>query len=149
MSAMFWIWIGVIVLSVILEAVSMELISIWFTFGAVIPLILSAIDGIGPEIQIIVFILVSAILIISLRKVTKKFLLRNANFKSNSESLIGKEFKMLTDTDFDTVGSLKVNDVVWNAVGDKKQTIKKDTIVEVVAIEGNKLIVKEKINENK
>ena len=50
---------------------------------------------------------------------------------------------MLEATDFDTVGSIKINDVVWSAVGDNGQEIEKGKVVEIVAIAGNKLKVKE------
>ena len=71
MDLMFWIWLGVIIVTAIIEFATMEIVSIWFTFGALIPLILSVTKAVSWEIQIIVFVLVSAILIVSLRSVTK------------------------------------------------------------------------------
>ena len=52
----FWIWIIVIVVTVIIEAFTMEMVSAWFTIGAIVPLILSA-CGVGSwELHVILFI---------------------------------------------------------------------------------------------
>ena len=79
---------------------------------------------------------------------TKKFLLKNAKEKTNLDLLVGKKVRMLERTDFETMGSVKINDVVWSAVGEHNETIEKDEIVEVVKISGNKVIVK-KIEDKK
>lgn len=148
MDVMFWVWLGVIVVTAIIEFATMEIVSIWFTFGAIIPFIMSTTRSVSWEVQVVVFVIISALLIVCLRSVTKKFLLKNSNTRTNTESLIGKQFRMLERTDFETIGSLKVNDVVWSAVGEKQQKIEKGEIVEVVGVEGNKLIVK-KLSSNK
>ena len=116
MSAMFWVWLGVIVVTAVVELVTTELVSIWFTFGAIVPFILATIDVVGFEWQILIFVVLSSVLIISLRKVTKKFLLRNSNEKTNIDSIIGKQCRMLARTDFETVGYVKINDVEWSAI---------------------------------
>ena len=148
MSAMFWVWLGVIVATIILEACTMELVSIWLTAGAIIPFILAATNGVNWEVQLIIFISLSIIFIIALRKITKKALLKNSNGKTNLDALIGQKYRMLTETDFDSVGTVKINDVVWNAIGKNRQEIKAGEIVRIVKVRGNKLIV-EKIDTEK
>ena len=143
MDFMFWVWLAVIVVTIIVEAFTMEVISIWFTIGATPPFILAGIDVFGWEIQVVIFIVISAVLILSLRKVTKKFLLRNTNSKTNLDSIIGTKVRMVEMTDFDSVGTVKINGVTWSAVGEKGETIEKGSIVEIIKIEGNKLFVKE------
>ena len=142
---MLWVWIGVIVATLIIEAITMELVSIWFTAGAIVPFILAVTGVVGWEIQLIIFVVVSAILLLSLRKITKKFLLRNTNTKTNVDAIIGKQYRMIEGTDFDTIGQVKINDIVWNAVEKDRKEIKKGEIVRVVSVSGTKLIV-EKIN---
>lgn len=142
MDFMFWVWLGVIVVTAIVEFATMEIASIWFTFGAIIPFIMAAIGGVHWAIQVVVFVVLSGAFIIFLRKITKKFLLRNSNQKTNIDALIGQKYRMQSRTDFETLGSVKVNDVVWSALGENQQTIEKGEIVEVVKVEGNKLIVK-------
>lgn len=148
MSVMFWVWLGVIVATIILEVCTMELVSIWLTAGALIPLILAATEAVNWEIQLIIFVALSIIFIVALRKITKKALLKNSNGKTNLDAVIGQQYRMLTDTDFDTVGTVKINDVVWNAVGKNRQEIKAGEIVSIVKVRGNKLIV-EKVETNK
>lgn len=142
METMFWVWLAVIAISLVIEIITLDLVSVWFACGAVIPFILSAIGGIGVEWQILVFVIVTALLIIFVRKYAQKLLLKNMNTKTNADSLIGKKYRLLEDTDFEHIGSVKVNDVVWTAVSSDGSLIKAGQLVEVEKIDGNKLIVK-------
>ena len=143
MDTMFWVWLGIIVGAVILEIITADLVSVWFAFGAILPCILAATTNLYYGWQIVIFLLISAILIACLRKITLKYLFKNVNEKTNLDAIIGQKFRMLERTDFETMGKIKIKDVEWSAVGDKQQTIEKDTIVEIVKISGNKMIVKE------
>ena len=142
MDVMFWVWLGVIVVSAIIELATMEVVSIWFTFGAIVPFILAATRAVGWVWQLVIFIVLSATFIVGLSEITKKFLLRNSNEKTNVDALIGQKFRMISRTDFETVGSVKINDVVWSAIGENQQTIEAGEIVEIVKVSGNKMIVK-------
>ena len=142
MDVMFWVWLAVIIVTAIVELATMEVASIWFTFGAIIPFILAATNAVRWEIQLVIFVVLSAFMIASLRQVTKKYLLRNSNEKTNKDALVGQKHRMLERTDFETTGRVKINDVVWSAVAKKGETIEKDEIVEILEISGNKLIVK-------
>lgn len=152
MDIMFWVWLGVIVLTVIVEIATLELVSIWFSFGAVIPFILSALNVIPMEFQIIIFVIVSGLLIILLRKYAQKLLFKNMNEKTNVQAFEGKVVRLLEDVDFEKSGSVKVNDIVWTAVTDDGSSLKKGDLVEITKVEGNKFIVKkyeEKIENKK
>lgn len=142
MDVMFWVWLGVIIVTAIVEFATMEVVSIWFTIGAIIPFILAATGAVNWIWQVVIFVVLSAIMIVCLRSVTKKFLLKNSNEKTNVDSLIGQKVRMLSRTDFETVGSVKINDVVWSAIGFSQQTIEKDEIVTILSVQGNKLVVK-------
>lgn len=142
METMFWVWLAVIAISLVIEIITLDLVSVWFACGAAIPFILSAIGGIGVEWQILVFVIVTALLIIFVRKYAQKLLLKNMNTKTNADSLIGKKYRLLEDTDFEHIGSVKVNDVVWTAVSSDGSLIKAGQLVEVEKIDGNKLIIK-------
>ena len=148
METTFWIWLAIIVVSLIIEIVTLDLVSIWFSFGAVVPFILSAIGGIPIEIQIVVFFLVSALMIVFLRKYAQKWLFKGMNLKTNTDALLGKTYRLLEKTDFETSGLIKINDVVWKAVGENGELIEKGQLVEVVRIAGNKMIVRKSL-ENK
>ena len=142
MDVMFWVWLGVIAVTAIIEFITCDLTSIWFTCGAVIPFIISAFDAISWEWQLLIFVVVSALLIVFVRKIARKLLLKNSNFKSNVEGLVGKQVRMLSRADFETVGSVKIGDVVWSAVSLDGQSVEENDVVEVVGVDGNKLKVK-------
>ena len=141
METMFWIWLAIMAVTVIIEIVTLDLVSIWFAFGAVIPFILSAIGGIAIEIQIAVFVAVSALLIIFLRKNAQKLLFKNMNQKTNVDAFEGKKVRLLEDTDFVHNGSVKINDVTWTANSESGELIKAGQLVEIKKVDGNKLIV--------
>ena len=152
MEFMFWVWLAVIVVAIVVEIVTLDLISIWFAFGGVVPFILSAIGGIAIEIQISIFVIASVLLIIFLRKVAQKLLFKNMNTKTNIQAYEGKKYRLLEDTDLEKNGSIKINDVVWTAVGKDGEKIEKGSLVEITGTEGNKMIVKkveEEIKEDK
>lgn len=142
MDYMFWVWLAVIIVTAVIEFATMDIASIWFTIGAIVPFILAGTKVVSWHWQLVIFIVTSAVLIVALRPATKKWLLKYDNSKTNVESLIGKKFRLLDKTDFETTGSVKVNGVVWSAISIDNQPIEKNEIVEVVKIDGNKLIVK-------
>ena len=140
---MFWVWLVVIVACVVLEICTTDLISIWFAVGAVVPFILSATTDLGYEWQILIFVVLSAILILSLRKITMRWLFKNDNTKTNLDTVLGQQYRLLERTDFETTGTIKVKGVEWSVVSSGEKPIEKDAVVEVVKIKGNKLVVKE------
>lgn len=143
MDTMFWVWLAVIAISIIIEIITLDLVSVWFAFGAVVPFILSAIERVGIEWQIAIFVVVSALLIIFVRKYAQKLLFKNMNTKTNVEALEGRKVRLLEDTDFEKNGSVKINDVVWTAISDDGKLIKQGSLVEIVKVDGNKLHVRE------
>lgn len=147
MDFMFWVWIGIIVATALVEFLTLDLTSIWFTVGAIVPMILSIVGGVRWEIQVVVFIVLSIVLILSLRKVTRKFLLRNAKEKTNLDSLVGKVYKLIDPINGDDAGAIKVNGVVWSAISKKNENIEKGEKVKIVKIEGNKFIVEKSTEE--
>jgi len=141
MEWMIWVWLGVTAVSLILEFVTMEMASIWFVAGGIVGMILAA-CGVGWEIQLIVFILVSLILLLSLRKIALKLLLKNSGAKTNASGVVGKKFKLQSAITEEKAGTIKINDVVWNVVSEDGGPIEEGSQVEIVEIKGNKYVVK-------
>ena len=135
-----WIWVAVVAISLIVEFATMEMVSLWTAVGGVCALILAACE-VGFEIQLIVFFGVSIILLLSLRKITIKYLLKNTQ-KVGTERVIGTKTKLLSEITNDEPGTIKVNGVVWSATTDNGEPLAANTIVEFVEIRGNKFIVK-------
>ncbi len=135
-----WIWVAVICISAIVEFATMQMVSIWFVGGGLVALILYF-CGVGWEIQLIVCLVVTIVLLLSCRKLCMKFLLKGTDEKTNVDSLVGKEVKLLKGINVDEAGEVKVNDVIWTAVAQDSTNIEVGNKVRVVAVQGNKLIV--------
>ena len=136
-----YIWLAVACVSALIEAFTMQMVSIWFVAGGLIALIL-AICNVAIEIQIIVFIVVSLLAMISLRRICLKYLLRNTNTKTNVDSFQGKETRLLKTIAPDEPGEIKFADITWTAVAENGDlVIEKGSIVHVIRVDGNKMVV--------
>ena len=139
---MIWIWLAVVAVSLIVEFFTWDLTSIWFAVAGLISMILSAIDGINWVWQLAVFLVVSAVLIIFVRQICRKFLLKHEE-KTNVEAYAGKRTKLLSAIgENENYGTVKFNGVIWNAIAEDNKAIDKDSDVEIIRVDGNKMIVK-------
>ena len=140
---MWIIWLAVFVIAVIIEAFSAELITVWFAFGGVVALIISFIPGVTWWIELIVFMVISVVTLLCLRPLATRLLKRNL-VSSNIDEMIHKKGRMIKGCDEINRGEVKINGVIWTAISsDEHQEIKEGTLVEVLAVDGNKLVVKE------
>jgi membrane protein implicated in regulation of membrane protease activity len=139
MSAMYWL--AVMVLFLVIEAATVSLVSIWFAIGSVAAAI-AAYVGLNMTEQVLVFVLVSAVTVF----IFKKFFHDKVKKKyqpTNADALIGKN-AMVTES-IDSIsgsGTVEIEGKLWSAKSDVN--IEKGTLVEVLKIEGVKLVVKEK-----
>lgn len=135
-----YIWLGVVALSIIIEFVTADLVSVWFIFGGLVAMILALFD-VQLIWQLVAFIALSVLLLATCRRPFVKLIGREKQ-STNADALIGREFVLLSPISFETAGSVKVNDVVWTASSENGEEIKAGEVVRVVAISGNRLIVK-------
>ena len=103
---------------------------------------LFAIAGAGAIWQDIVFLVVSALLLLLTRPIAKKYF-NNKKIKTNYQSIIGEVAKVTETIDnYNQTGAAFVDGKEWTARSLKDAvTMEKDTLVKVAAIEGVKLIV--------
>ena len=143
MEQYMWIvWLGVFVVSIIIEATTAELVSIFFTAGSLVALIVSFIPGVSWWIEVILFVVISGASLLALRPLMNKFLKREKR-STNVDELIGKSGLMIKGCDDINHGEIKVNGVIWTAVSDDdKVAIPEGERVTIVGVNGNKLIVK-------
>ena len=146
-----WMWailLGIMIVMVIVECMGPALVSIWFAAGALVSLVLSLFSLIPDVIipwwvQVIVFVVVSAITLIALRPLSLKYSKKNNVISSNVDSLVGKRGLLEEEIKPFEPGVCRLNDVLWTAISTNgKETIAAKSIVEVVAIQGNKLLVR-------
>lgn len=148
-SYMLWIWLGIFVLAVVLEAITQDFVSIWFSVGALVALIVCSFTPFWGEI--IVFSVVSCLALVLTRPLARKLMERSVRY-TNVDEFMGKRVKVEKDiTKFDA-GEVKVNGVYYTAVlmEDVNEPIEQDSIVEIIALKGNKIVVKklEKLEES-
>lgn len=140
------IWIIVIIVAGIVEAASMNLISIWFIPSGFITMLLSF-TGMPLWAQILIFILLSTLSLIFIYPWAKNKL-KLGKTKTNYEAVIGKIGIVIMDIDnMKAVGQVKVDGQVWTArTAIDDVLIKEGEEVRVLEVKGVKLIV-ERIEE--
>lgn len=139
-----YIWLGVVAVTLVIEFLTLDLVSIWISLGAFFAMILAG-CGVRFEIQIAVAIVVSVASLIGLRKVTMKFLSKSKE-KTNIDLVIGTKTKLLSPITKDDMGTIKVNGIVYSAKTEDEHEIKEGEHVIIVKMEGNKFIVKKEKN---
>ena len=127
-------WLIIIILLSIIEAFTINLVSIWFIVSGIITLVISLFTN-NIIIQIAVFILLGVILLLSTKNIVQKYL------TSNYDRIIGMNGIVTEKITKNTIGEVKVDGKLWSAYADK--TISKDSIVEVLEINSTKIKVKE------
>lgn len=139
---MLFVWIAVLALAVIVETLTSDLVAIWFVPAALVSMILS-LFSVPRWVQILVFFLVGAALVIATRPLCRR-LLKGKDVKTGAEALIGKTCTVTEEIrNIDEVGEVKVGGLCWSArAEDPARVIAVGEQVEILAIEGVKLIVK-------
>lgn len=142
---MLWIWLGVIIITAIIELVTIDLVSIWFTLGGIGALIAYAL-GLNQTIQIIIFIILSVICIGISRPLAKKYL-RTQTVSTNYDRVIGQHGLVLKRIDADTRGEVKVLSMEWTASSVDNSTLEEGDYCEILAVEVLILWLKKLINK--
>ncbi|MBQ7788632.1 MAG: NfeD family protein [Clostridia bacterium] len=137
------IWLALTVALLVVELSTVQLISVWFAIGGIVTTIISAIF---PQLalywQITIFVVVSVGLLLSTRRLVKKFIKRTDEQKTNLELHIGKSAVVEEEIDnISGTGAVKVNGVTWSARSENDEKISKGEIVTINKITGNKMIV--------
>ena len=138
-----YVWLAVTACALIIEFVSADMVTIWFAGGGLVAMILAA-CGLEWYVHVPVFIVVSFAAMLVFRKMVIEKL-GKGEVKTNAETAVGKDFTLLSPITFGQAGSIKINGVVWNAVGENEdEVIDAGSVVTIKAIKGNKYIVKKK-----
>ncbi len=138
------VWLGLFVILLIIEILTMGLTTIWFAGGA-LAAFAAGIIGFGFAVQMAVFLIVSILLLVLTRPLAVKYFNQERQ-KTNAESLIGQQALVTEDIDtLQSVGRVEVNGQEWSAKTDEADgKIEKNKIVVINGIQGVKLIVRDK-----
>ena len=137
---MWLIWLIIAVVFLIVETITVEIVSIWFTLASIVSMIL-ALCNVHVGWQIGAFAASSILLIIFTRPLVTKYLQKNES-KTNVEALIGNIATVTKDILPDDRGEVKIKGQYWLAISADNKQIESGKKVSVLAIEGAKLIVK-------
>lgn len=137
------IWVIAFLGLLLVEFLTVGLVSIWFAVGALAALITTFITE-SVLIQTIVFVIVSIATLLITQPLIKKF--KVTTFEpTNSDRVIGKTAEVTKEIKPDEYGEVVIFGIEWLAVSDVKLEV--GTKVVVQRIEGNKLIVKKEGEE--
>lgn len=139
--AMMIFWIVLLVVLIIVEAATAQLVTIWFAAGAAAALIAELCD-LQQWLQWVIFIAVSAVTLIATRPLVRKITKKTVQ-PTNADRCIGETAVVTEEIDnIEGRGMVHVNGVTWTARSSDGTVFKKDERVTVEKIEGVKLIVK-------
>ena len=138
---MTYIWLAVLIGAIVLEIVTTQIVSIWFAAGALASLIATLAGVSNVWIQLLIFVLVSAIALIITRPLVKKLVNRQAE-PTNADMVLGKTGIVTEKIDnLAPSGLVKVNGSVWTARSADGSVIEEGERVIIKEISGVKLLV--------
>lgn len=137
---MWSIWLIAAGVFFIAEIATTGFLIFWLGIGALLAMITSFITS-NIIIQTIVFVVSSCILIPLTKPLADKFIAKKT-VPTNSYSLINKHGIVTIDINpIEGVGQVKVNGEIWSAKTEDESLIEKGTEIEVIKIDGVKLVV--------
>lgn len=138
-----YIWLGLLIIFLVIEIVTVGLTSIWVAGGALAALLLN-IAGLNLFWQIGAFFVVSLLLLFFTRPFAVKYI-NVRHEKTNYEGIIGKVVRVTEIVNnLEQTGTAVVNGLEWTARSERDEDIfEPGTLVKVVSISGVKLIVKQ------
>ena len=137
-----WGWIAVIIVAIVAEVLTDQLISIWFVPGAIVAVIL---DFCNVSIlwQVLAVLLIATAGIILAKTVLSK-VLKTKIIKTNIDAIVGERCVVTERVDnYAGCGQVKIKGQIWFARGvDDDDVFEEGDVLRVVAIEGVKVICK-------
>jgi membrane protein implicated in regulation of membrane protease activity len=133
------IWIVIAVVALAIDIATSNFFFVSFTFGSVAALIANLLNA-SQAVQIILFIVISVICLAVGYPLVKKTLKKTVDKTPTlEESYIGRQFKL--GRDVEEKASIKFDGIYWT-VKSEETALKRGELVEIVGIEGNKLLIK-------
>ena len=133
MSEMITLWLVVLIVSIGVEVATLGLTSIWFAGGAAVAVIVAAFHG-PVWLQILLFFT---------RPVAVRYFNKD-RVRTNVESMIGRQAIVTSEIDnLQGIGQVTVGGQEWSARTEEDGlNLQPGTVVDIVAVNGVKLIVK-------
>ena len=134
---MTYFWLGIVIFLGFIEAITVQLVSIWFVISALVALAISLIID-NFMLEFAAFVIIGTILLITTRTTLEKKLVKKE--KTNFDRVIGMKGIVTDDITELKIGAVKVDGKIWSAVS--KENLKVGDKVKILKIDGVKLKVK-------
>lgn len=142
-TTMVFVWLVIAVVLGIFEAATVALVSIWFAIGAVAAMVPAYFNA-PFWVQILVFILVSALCFVFTRPFFKKIIRVNKQ-PTNVDRLVGQEGVATDDIEnIECRGKVFISGLTWSARSETGELSPQGAVVTVKKIEGATLVVERK-----
>ncbi len=147
---MMWMWFALAILLLVVELVTTQFVSIWFSASALVTgLIVAIFDEMHLIWQIVIFVCLSIGTLIATKPLVRKITTKSKDAKTNLELNIGKTAIVTEKIDnIKETGAVKVNGLVWTARSDDDSVIEEGEVVIFKQVSGNKAIVSKNKEEN-
>ena len=132
-------WLVTAIVLAIIEAATINLVSIWFIASSLVSLVLALLDA-SVGVQVAVFVILGIVLLVFTKKPLEKLLMKTKQ-KTNADRVLDVIGIVTEDIEEEKPGEVKVDGKRWTAIAKKKIT--KGSKVKILKIEGVKLIVEE------
>ncbi|MBO6107903.1 MAG: NfeD family protein [Eubacterium sp.] len=143
MDTMLFIWLGIVIVTLVIEIITQGLTTIWFSIGGAVSALLTIWD-VPVWIQIAVFAGVSILIMLLVRPVAKRIMSPSIT-PTNIDQLIREEGFVLEEIDNSReTGKVRLRGIEWMARSADGEIIPAGVNVSIKSIEGVKLIVKGK-----
>ena len=143
---MWYLWLITAGIFFVVEMITTGFLIFWLGIGGLLAMITSFITE-NLFIQTAVFVVSSVLLILFTKPLVKKYIDTGKNTITNAYRIIGKTGLVTIDIDsVESTGQVKVNGEIWTAKADTN--IQKGTEVEILKIDGVKLVVAPKVKSS-
>lgn len=133
---MFYVWLVLAIVLGLIEAFTVNLVSIWFVISSILAMVVSMFTD-NLYIQIGVFVFIGILLMPLSKKIYNK--IKKNNVSTNIDRIIGMTGVVTENINKDTIGEVKVDGKRWSAYSN--DNINKGEVVKVVKINSVKLYV--------
>ena len=134
------LWFVLLVLFLFVEANTVSVVSVWFAAGALSAMVTALLGG-QLWLQVVLFFVVSAGLLVALRPIIKKHFTPKL-VKTNVDSIVGqKGYATAAIDNLSATGQVKLGGMYWSARSTSGDPIPEGTLVKVDRIEGVKAFV--------
>ena len=134
-------WLIAFILFVVGEAVTVGLVSTWFAVGSLGALLTAALGG-GLWLQIAVFLILSALSLMLLKPLSRKWMAGHKAARTNADRVIGETALVTEDIDNTmATGQVQVDGQIWTARSAHGVVIPAGSRVKVLSIQGVKVMV--------